>query len=249
MIDGARVRVRRNFVLNALDGALYALAMSLAARTTVLPLFVQKLGGGDVAVGLIPVVWMVGLNLPQIAIAGFAERAPVKKRLLLWTAAGQRLPWLLLAGVGYLASTGAPEGRWLSLFFIVFAFAAVGSSLNYPVWFDLVSKVTPVRLRGRLFSVRLVSGSLLGVLGGGIVGWTLKSFSFPFSFTLLFGLAFGVMAVSYVCLVLLDEPASETGEQAAPGHRRGYGALPFVLLRDRNYRNFVVSEAMLVTTI
>src|SRR5690606_23050661 len=93
--DGAHVR--RNFVLNVVDGAVFAFGMTLAARTTVLPLFVKHLGGGNLAVGLLPVLWTVGFNFPQLAIAHHAGQAASKKRLVLQTGLAQRLPWLLLA--------------------------------------------------------------------------------------------------------------------------------------------------------
>src|SRR5690606_14815346 len=89
--------VRRNFVLNVLDGAVFAFGLSFAARTTVLPLFVQHLGGGNLAVGLLPVLWTLGFHLPQLAIAHHAGQVASKKGLVLRTGLVQRLPWLLLA--------------------------------------------------------------------------------------------------------------------------------------------------------
>ena len=37
--------VRRNFVLNLLDGAFFAFGMSLVSRSTVLPILVKRIGG------------------------------------------------------------------------------------------------------------------------------------------------------------------------------------------------------------
>ena len=102
--------VRWNFTLNVLDGAFFSFGLSFASAATVLPVFVQRLGGSDVAVGLIPVVWALGLNLPQLLIANHAQQVRSKKGLLLATALVQRLPWLLLA-VGTFLIVGGGEPR------------------------------------------------------------------------------------------------------------------------------------------
>lgn len=238
--------VRWNFVLNVLDGAFFSLGLSFASATTVLPVFVQRLGGSDVAVGLIPVVWAVGLNLPQLLIANHAQQVHSKKRLLLTTALLQRLPWLLLAAGTFLFVGEASPALGLGLFFTAFALAAVGGSLNMPVWFDLVAKVTPVRMRGRLFAVRAVVGAVLGILGGLGVTWVLDAVAYPMNFALLFALGFAAMMVSYVALVLLRE-----GERVVPRRRIEYGLflrlLPRILRRNRNYRNFLIGDALFVT--
>ena len=95
-----------NFIANVMDGGLFSLAMSFVSQQTILPLFVQKLGGGNIAVGLIPVVWILGFNLPQILAAPYAQQRTRKKGLLLRTAMLQRIPWLLLA----IAAATLPAG-------------------------------------------------------------------------------------------------------------------------------------------
>ena len=114
-----------------------------------------------------------------------------------------------------------------------------------PVWFDFVAKVTPVRMRGRLFAVRAVVGSLLGIVGGLVVTRVLDAVAYPLNFVLLFGLAFAAMMMSYGALTLLKE-----GERAVPRRRIEYGLflrlLPRILRRQRNYRNFLIGDALFV---
>lgn len=237
--------VRWNFNLNVLDGAFFSFGLSFASAATVLPVFVQRLGGSTVAVGLIPVVWAVGLNLPQLLIANHAQQVSSKKRLLLVTAMIQRLPWLLLAVGTLLVVDGVHSTVGLVVFFVAFGLAAVGGSLNMPVWFDFVAKVTPVRMRGRLFAVRTIVGSLFGIVGGLGVAWVLDAVVYPLNFALLFGLAFVAMIVSYGALMLLKE-----GERDVPRRRIEYGVflrlLPRILRRQRNYRNFLIGDALFV---
>ncbi len=237
--------VRRNFVLNVFDGAVFTFGLAFAARSTVLPVFVKNAGGGSIAVSLIPVLWVLGFNIPQIVIANYAGRVSPKKPLLLRTALVQRLPWLLLAIATFTMIEGLAPAIALPLFFVLFALAAVGGSVNLPVWFDVVSKITPVRLRGRMFALRTVVGGLLGILAGWIVERILAAWTFPHSFGLLFGLAFGSMMISYVFLNLLVE-----GDRVVPKERVRYRAylksLPDILRRERNFRNFLIGESLLI---
>lgn len=246
---GERIpHVRRNFVLNVLDGAVFTFGMSFASRSTVLPLFVQKLGGGNLAIGLLPVLWTIGFNFPQLFIANHARQSPSKKRLVLQTGLGQRLPWLLLAAATALLLWELPVVWGLALFFGIYTLAAVGGSLNLPGWFDLVAKLTPVRLRGRLFAWRAVLGAVFGMAAGWIVGEVLDAVASPQSFALLFGLAFAVAMVSYGILAQVKEEAPRLPPLRLD-YRDFLRRLPHILRHDRNFRNFLVADALLITAM
>jgi hypothetical protein len=171
--------VRRNFVLNVFDGAVYSFGMSFVSRSTVLPVFVAALGGGNLAIGLIPVVWLLGFHLPQILIANRTRGTSMKKRLMLRTALVQRIPWLVIALATLFVLEPLSPAVALFVFFVLFGFAAVGGSLNLPVWFDLLAKITPVRIRGRLFGWRMMLGATLGILGGLVVERVLETMAYP----------------------------------------------------------------------
>lgn len=240
--------VRRNFVLNVLDGALFAFALSFASRSTVLPVFVDRMGGGNIAIGMIPVIWLLGFHLPQILIANRARQQERKKPLVLRTAMLQRLPWLALALITYYVVEPASPALALLLFFASFFLAAVAGSLNLPVWFDLIAKITPVKLRGRLFGWRMLLGAALGIGGGIVVERILETMSYPASFAALFGIAFGVMMVSYIFLALVREEDISEVTPKRPFHHF-LGELPAILKRDRAFRNFLVADALLAMII
>lgn len=229
-----------------MDGALFAFAMSFVSLQTVLPVFVKKMGGSNVAVGLIPVLWTIGFNFPQILIVNYAQRAPLKKKLMLKTALAQRIPWLLLAIASYFLVT--EEGSDISqiLFFVLFTLAAVGGSINLPVWFDLIAKITPVHMRGRLFAVRSIAGSILGILGGWVVKIVLDTVPYPENFALLVMLAFSMMMMSYIFLLSLKEEVEVSGKVKLV-HGDYLRRLPTILGRERNYRNFLVADALIIT--
>ncbi|HPG83431.1 MAG TPA: MFS transporter [bacterium] len=242
--SGGRV-LRHNFFANMMDGALYAFGLSFASQQTVLPVFVQKIGGGNVAIGLIPVLWMLSFNLPQILIASHAQRQRHKKRLLLKTAMGQRLPWLLLAVLAFFILPRVTPLAGLMLFFIIYASAGIGGSINLPVWFDIFAKMTPISLRGRLFAARMILGGVLGIGAGIAVRHILAWLPYPGNFGLIFLLTFAAMLVSYFFLTILKEPRSARSRTAAPLLREYLGALPSIIREERNYRNFLIADGAL----
>lgn len=240
--------VRRNFVFNVLDGALFAFGLSLVSNTTVLPVFVKRTGGSNIAIGLIPVLWTIGFNFPQIFVANYTQRFPFKKGLFLRTALVQRVPWLLLALISFFVLSEVEPAVGLLLFFVGFALAAIGGSLNLPVWFDLISKITPVRLRGRLFATRAIVGATLGILGGFTVKTVLDTVAYPRNFAILFTLAFCLFMVSYVFLLLLQEKQPNQSRSQLR-LRQFICNLPAILKRQRNFRNFLVADALLITAL
>ncbi len=237
--------VRRNFVLNVVDGAVFTFGLGFASRSTVLPVFVKNIGGDSIAISLIPVLWILGFNIPQIVIANYTGRISPKKPLLLKTGLAQRLPWLLMAVVTFTLIDGLSPAIALPLFFVLLTLAAAGGSLNLPVWFDIVSKITPVRMRGRLFALRTVLGGMLGILAGWIVERVLATWGFPDAFGILFVLAFGAIMISYIFITLLEE-----GDRPLPKKRVRYRtylrSLPAILRRETNFRNFLIGESLLV---
>jgi MFS family permease len=230
-----------------MDGAFYALAMSFVSQQAILPVFVKAIGGGNIAVGLIPVLWTFGFNFPQVFIARNAQRTREKKGLLLLTAMGQRIPWLLLALVPLLLEGRVSIGGVLATFFVLYALAAVGGSINLPVWFDLIAKLTPVNVRGRLFAIRSILGSILGIGGGAVAAFVLGTMHYPMSYALLFFLAFAATMVSYYFLTRLEDIPSEAPVVAALSSRL-VDALPRILRTGKNYRHFLVGDALLISS-
>ena len=247
---GAGVReepkiLRQNLSANMVDGAMYSLGMCFVSLQTVLPVLVHRISGSSLAVGLIPVLWTAGFNFPQIFIANHVERFAFKRTLFLRTAFFQRVPWFLLSLLLFFVVGRTESLTGLLLFFILFTLAAIAGSLCFPVWFDLIAKLTPVHFRGRLFGARNLLGGVLGVLGGWIVKVVLGRLDFPTSYGVLFVLAVLCMAVSYWSLTLLREEFPSITRQPVPAAEY-YRKLPKILKRHRNFRNFLISDALLI---
>ncbi len=78
--------LRTNLAANIIDGGFYALTMALVSQQTVLPIFVKRMGGSNVHIGLLPVLWTFGFNFPGIFVANFIRHFPRKKSIFLRTA-------------------------------------------------------------------------------------------------------------------------------------------------------------------
>jgi MFS family permease len=224
---------------------MYAFGISFVAIQTVIPVMVKHISGSDFAVGLVPVLWTAGFNFPQIFIANHAQRFPYKMQLFLRTAFLQRVPWLLLALLSFfMLGRLSPTAGTLSFFFL-FTLAAVTGSLCFPIWFDLIAKLTPVDLRGRLFAVRNLLGGILGVFAGVVVGWVLVEIAYPLSYGVLFALAVLFTSLSYWSLTRLsEEVASPVAEEVHI--LEYYRNLPRILKGQKNFRNFLISDALLL---
>lgn len=239
--------IKRNFIANTYDGALYSFAMSFISLNTVMPVFVKNMGGSNIAVGLISVLFVLGFNIPQILVANYVRKVSFKKPLLIITALGQRIPWLLLALLCWFFFDRTSTDFQLVTFFICLILAAVAGSINLPGWFDLIAKVTPITLRGRLFASRSILGALLGILGGWIVKLVLDNYSYPVNFSILLFSAFFVMMISYSLLFFIQE--KEPNSSGEMHTREFFKRIPKLITENKNYRNFLIADAMLISSL
>ncbi len=236
---------RWNFFVNLWDIVFIMLGLSLISRETVMPALVNQLTDSKLAIGLIPAIYSLGVNLPQLLIANFAERLQYKKPFVMLVGGAGERGGYLLAGLAVWFFADSLPGLALVLFFLCLAFSAFAMGVGTPPWFDMIAKVIPTRRRGVWSGVGHGLGALLGIVGAYFVGYTLEEVAFPNNFALLFLVGFAIMMISWGGLALTREPASTT-VKARIGIRAYYRALPLLLRRDRNYARFLVSRTVAV---
>jgi MFS family permease len=240
--------VKVNFYANLFDGAIYVMGMAFISLVTVIPVLIKKLGGSNIAIGMIPVIWMFGLNFPQILIANYTGKLPFKKKFVLVTALIQRFPWLTLSFLIYFFVTNVPNATAQLLILGTLFIASVTGGINLPAWYDLVSKITPVQLRGRLFAFRFVLGALLGIGSGALVTHILDRIPYPDNFALLFLLAFSFMMISYFFVTLLREKHPNIARQELTGNDY-YKNLVVILKENTRFRNFLIADALMMAAL
>lgn len=239
-IDNARW----NFGVSIWDVTFIMLGISLVSRETVMPVLVAQLTDSKLALGLIPAIFSLGGYLPQLLFANFTERLRYKKPFTMWVGGlGERGPYLLMAlTIWWLA--GSAPALALVVFFCCLAATATALGAATPAWFDMIAKVIPVQRRGLYAGLGHGLGALMGVVGAYFVGRILATVAFPNNFALLFGLAFAIMAISWLGLALTREPPSEMVKEQMP-LTRYLRQLPAILRRDRNYQRFLICRTII----
>jgi MFS family permease len=238
----AQTHLRRNFGLLGADYGVFMLGMAFASMATIVPAFAERLGASNLAIGAIPSILTLGYALPPIFFSNHTERLSRKLPFVLKWTVFERLPLLALAAVAYFMAAVSPALALISLFVSLAALSGVGGALM-PAWMDVISKVIPTRLRGRLFALGNVIGSGLGLGGAAISCWFLVAFPYPVSYALCFASGFACLVVSFVFLVLVAEPPLASNKEHI-STLRYLAQLPEVLRRDRDFTWYLVARCL-----
>lgn len=244
MIETSGRYDRRNFLLNAAEGGLFVAGGSLMSAQTVLPALITRLGGGNIAIGALSVIAYVGLFLPQIFAARYAQTLPRKKPWAVWFGFAQRVVVLFMAVVIFFLGATHPLLA-LAAFFLLFTISQMLMGITTPGWFDMYAKLTPLRLRGRLTGVRnsLAGGGSL--LGGALLTWLLISFDFPSNYAFAIGGAFVLQLIS---ILIQSQLVEEFPGAALPREsmKEYFRQLKVILRGNSGFRMFLASMIFLI---
>ncbi|NLW16992.1 MAG: hypothetical protein GX033_05005 [Firmicutes bacterium] len=89
---------RWNFAALVLDGVCFAIGAAFLEAYTLLPSLISLLTNNSVIIGLASTMRNAGYLLPQLFVAGYAERLPFKNPLLRINGTINRLSVLFMAG-------------------------------------------------------------------------------------------------------------------------------------------------------
>ncbi|MBK8049953.1 MAG: MFS transporter [Anaerolineales bacterium] len=208
-----------------------------------MPILVSTLTDSTLAVGMIAAIWGMGLYLPQMFTANFAERLTYKKPfLMVLSSFGERLPYLIIGLVVFMLAVASPT-LTLVLFFLFLGIAAFSAGAGVPAWYDMIAKVIPVQRRGLWAGLGSGLGAMMGIVGAIFVGRILDVYPYPNNFALLFVLAFVFVMISWVGLALNREPPSEIVKE--PVSQMQYlRRLPAILHGNENYRRYFITRSV-----
>ncbi|HRX04331.1 MAG TPA: MFS transporter [Anaerolineae bacterium] len=235
---------RWNFTFNLLDVASFWIGMSFLSSATIVPLYVSKLTGSALAIGLVAVIANSGWFLPQIftanGVQGLARKKPVVVNLGFFT---ERLPlWLL--PISALLAVHSPTLA-LILFFIGYAGHGLGAGIIATAWQDMIARCFPVDRRGRFFGISSFVGSSVGIAAATFSAWLLAMLVFPTNFAVSFALAAMFVTISWAFLSFTREPV-QPGAQQKQSNRQFWSSLPDILRSDRNFRNFLIGRLLIM---
>ncbi len=235
---------RRNFLLNLTEGAFWLAGSSLIASQTVLPALVTRLGGGNIAIGALSVMFWVGLLLPQLFAARYTQTLEWKKPWALRFGTTHRVV-VLLIGLIVLMFGASYSQLTMALFFILFSLNQVFMGIATPGWFDMYAKLTPLELRGRLSGIRTSIAGAGSFLCGFLLTWLLARFEFPLNYSLAF---FGASVLQFASLFtqvgLVEEyPSKVMPRLPTDEYLR---QLKSIFRQNDNFRALIISSAVLI---
>ena len=238
--------LQHNLLMHLGDGSMYAFALSFISFSTILPVFIQRMGGDAVAIGAVPVLWNLGASLPQLFLGQQKSDEKFVMPAIVRYSIFYRSSFLFTALIIYFILEHIPVSLSVTITLLLILMITVLGSIPGPRWVNLFSKTTPVKLRGRLLAVRQLSGSLMGVLAGSIIIVILSSISFPKNFAVLFALCFVFMFVSLYFLKEVKEPEEILNEEIIVTKIKRFGKAKQVLSENKNFRNFLVADGLLL---
>lgn len=197
---------RWNFAVIVADASAFITGLAFASPVIVLPLFVERLSGSTVLVGVLSAMQMSGWFLPQLLGASLVEHRPRKKPFMLKVCAAGRVPMALIP-LSVLALVDRPQAL-LAVFLSVHLLFYLSDGLIGVAWTDIGAKTIPPRMRGRFYGAMQLVGGLLSVLAGVAVNRILANprLPYPRDYALLFAIEFVLLMVSLGFLGLIREP-------------------------------------------
>ncbi|MBO1437520.1 MFS transporter [Meiothermus sp. CFH 77666] len=227
----------RNYRFAMLNGWFVLLGDAFFNGSIVLASFAAKLGAPNWVIGLLPSLLNAGSMVPQVFIAPYVARLPVKVVLY------RRMALLRVASLGLVALGGFVLGQRHDLLLWVFT---IGLALNgfftgfssLPFW-EAIGKTIPMERRSGLFSARNLVGGALAFLAGFLVRFILElPLAFPYPYAILFALGTLAFAYGWHVFGLMDEPPDKEIRT-----ERISLSLPF---RDFYFRRFLRVRILLV---
>jgi len=219
--EAIRRDFRWNFAIIAGVDGVWGFGSAFVSYVVILPVFLQKLGASELAIGLLPAAFMFFLTIPQLLVARLTRHLPVKKFFFTVTHFPGCLSLLILSylafrisdhrSAAYMSFVVACTFAWLILFGLSISFAM-------PMWVNLMAKLFPSSVRGRSFGYVFLLNSVCGAIGSALAGMILGWASFPYSFAILFLLAGVLLSGCVTFFFWLREPPKHPEPQSTDRH-------------------------------
>ncbi|MBI4720141.1 MAG: MFS transporter [Chitinivibrionia bacterium] len=254
--------MKRNYILGVINGTLVNFGMAFIDPYAVLPVFILRLGGSELVIGLTSAISGGGWYLPQVFISRLAESRRYLINLYRATAALRIAGWFGVA-LSVCLLDPARRGLYLAAFVAFYLVANLGAGLAAVPFLEIVGKTIPVTNRGAFFGTRRFIGGVLGVFAGILIGVILDTqspmtwmgdrvfstaervasglgflgYSFPINYGFLFIIGGTLISIAMIAFCFVGEPPSEHVRK--PEKLFDHLLSGFRILRDdQNYRLF-----------
>jgi MFS family permease len=241
--------LKHNLIMHIGDGSAFAFAMGFISPTTILPIFIERIGGNAIAIGAIPILWTVGANFPQFFFGQRRYNEKLVKPMMLRYVVIHRTSFLILGIFTFFFLEYIPSAILVPLVLVLLCTTAILGSIPGPRWVTYFAKTTPTKLRGRLLSLRLLLSSALGMVAGSVIIIVLSSFRYPRNFGILFFVCYVFLMASYFFLKNVREPE----EKIEPGYlqvgiKKFQKAISLIKENER-LRNYLIADSLLLMSL
>ncbi len=238
--DEACVEAPRNFLLLIASSFLTKLGDATASAKTTLPWLMSALGAPVALTGLLVPIRESGSLIPQLVIAAWVRRQPLRK----WAwVLGAVLQAGAVAAMAWVASTlsGAAAGAALLGALVVFSLSRGLSSVASK---DVLGKTIPRTRRGRVNGFSASAAGLASLAVGGALASVQGDGASREGFVVLLLFAAGLWLVAAVVYAFVAE---EPGETEGGGNALIHAFGKLRLLRDdAPFRRFVLARSLLL---
>lgn len=237
--------LRHNYVVHAVEGALFMGGLCFVSATTLLPTVVQSLGGPDWLVALTPILMLTGMLLPPLFMAHRIERLERYMPLLLVTSAIQRLPFLV-AGLVLLVAAGS--NPMLALVAVAAAPLVSGAAggISLTAWQQLLLRTVPPTRRSSLFAIRYTLSGAVGLAAGWAVRVVLEAWPGPPGYGILHLCTFGFLVAGYAAFAMMREPPHRPPADVPPlGLAANLRGLPRLIVSAPSVRQYMLARSFM----
>ncbi|MDJ0831742.1 MAG: MFS transporter [Desulfobacterales bacterium] len=230
----------KNYVMNVLNGAASKLAEQVASAKLALPWLLSAMGAPAIFIGLLLPLRQTGTLLPQLAVAGYIRRYPIRK----WFWVGSALIQVAMLMAIMAAAIALPlisASVCIVLSLLIFSMARGVGSVAFQ---DVTGKTIPKGKRGKMLAARSMIGGLL-TIG---VGLGLKAYFSPSANLQPALVLIGCGAVLWVIAALAFAAVKEESGAVAGGRNALREAIAgWRLMRQESwfFRYLIVRAALL----
>jgi MFS family permease len=187
--DSETLRLLNVIILSAAVGMFLHTAVGGAAFTG----YASALGAGEFSFGLISALPVLA-GLLQLPISFIAQKSGKYKKLFLTGGIIQRLSWLAVAFIPYMAPVGDSR-LWMLI--VLVTLAAMGGSFVANTHMSLMGSVVPIDIRGRYITTRQRVCTAVSLIAGIAIAFILDYIPGLFGYTVVFaaGGVFGLIDI------------------------------------------------------
>ncbi len=236
-----------NFKAAVASATFVQVGVTMTDSNIALSLFINRLGGSNLLVGLVPAISHTLAELPQLFVAGRLEGKRRKMPYYIWPRLGRALLYLLVLVPSLLLAGSIRHRQVLLIFFFTYGLGRFLIGFSQISRMDIFAKIISPGQFGSFWGQRNLWGKFAAFLTSFLVGFILsepRGLGFPLNYALLLGGGSLFLFLDVAFFSLIREPIQSNPHKTS-GVRSQLERAPYILLRDSNYARFVVSRLLI----